>query len=247
MNGTSGNIAIRSKRKLFMSRKTFSQEMQEVKDDVLLLGSMVESAVMESVQALKDNDMDRSRQVLFDDININRKRYETEVSIMVLMATQQPIARDLRTLAASLDVCTELERMGDYAKGIAQINLRSEGLSVPFMLREIYSMAEKAVDMLHRAMTTFADEDMQNAKSIIRDDDIIDECYTKLYYDAVNSVVGDPRNIERANYIIWVAHNLERLGDRVINICERVIYIVSGERQENVPVASEITLAKHED
>lgn len=107
-------------------------------------------------------------------------------------------------------------------------------------------MAEKAVDMLHRAMTTFADEDMQTAKSIIRDDDIIDECYTKLYYDAVNSVVGDPRNIERANYIIWVAHNLERLGDRVTNVCERVIYIVTGERQENVPVAGEITLAKHE-
>ena len=229
-----------------MPRKTFSQEMQEIKDDVLLLGSMVEKAVMDSVETLRDNDLDRSHQILSSDLKINIKRYEIETSIIVLMATQQPIARDLRTLAASLDVCTELERMGDYAKGIAQINLRSEGLSMPFMLREIYSMAEKAVDMLHRAMTTFADEDMQTAKSIIWDDDIIDECYTKLYYDAVNNVVGDPRNIERANYIIWVAHNLERLGDRATNICERVIYMVTGERHEAVPVANELLLSKHE-
>jgi phosphate transport system protein len=89
-------------------------------------------------------------------------------------------------------------------------------------------------------------EDMQTAKTIIQDDDIIDECYTKLYYDAVNSVIGDPRNIERANYIIWVAHNLERLGDRVTNICERVIYIATGEHHENIPVATEIRLSKYE-
>ena len=229
-----------------MPRKTFSQEMQEIKDDVLLLGSMVEKAVMDSVETLRDNDLDRSHQILSSDLKINIKRYEIETSIIVLMATQQPIARDLRTLAASLDVCTELERMGDYARGIANINIRSGGLSMPFILREVYVMAEKAVDMLHRAMTTLADEDMQTAKSIIRDDDIIDECYTKLYYDAVNNVVGDPRNIERANYIIWVAHNLERLGDRATNICERVIYMVTGERHEAVPVANELLLSKHE-
>ena len=216
-----------------MSRKTFNQEMQEVKDDVLLLGSLVEYAVMESVQALKDNDLERSRQVLIDDMNINRKRYEIETSIMVLMATQQPIARDLRTLAASLDVCTELERMGDYAKGIAHINLRSEGLSMPSMLREIHSMAEKAVDMLHNALSAFADEDIKAADIIIQTDDSIDDCYHKLYISAINSVIGDPRNIERANYVIWVAHNLERLGDRATNICERVIYMVTGERHEN--------------
>ena len=213
-----------------MSRKTFNQELHEVKDDVLLLGSMVEEAVMESVQALKDNDLERSRRVLTNDMGINRKRYEIETSIIVLMATQQPIARDLRTLAASLDVCTELERMGDYAKGIATINLRSEGLGMPYLLREAYSMAQKTLDMLDRALTAFAEEDAQAAKSIIEYDDVIDECYTKLYYDAMNNVIGDPSNIERVNYVIWVAHNLERLGDRVTNICERVIYIVTGER-----------------
>jgi len=162
------------------------------------------------------------------------------------MATQQPVARDLRSLAASLDICTELERMGDYAKEIANINIRSEGLSLPDILKDIYSMAEKDMDMLHRAMTTFADEDMQAAKNIILENDVIDECYTRLYYDAVNNVLGDPRNIERANYVIWVAHNLERLGDRVTNICERVIYIVTGERPELTPVPREFRLSPHE-
>lgn len=213
-----------------MQRKTFSQDMQEVKDELLLLSSMVEQAVMNSAEALKDNDLDRARQILLDDLIINKKRFEIELSIMVLIATQQPIAHDLRILATSLDICTELERMGDYAKGIAKINLRSEGLSLPRILKDIYSMAEKAVDMLHRAMTAFADEDLPTAIALMQEDDVIDECYSKLYNEAVHSILGDPRNIERANYVIWAAHNLERLGDRVTNICERVVYIVTGER-----------------
>lgn len=189
-----------------MSRKSFSQEMQEVKNEILPLASMVEEAVMESVQALKDNDLDRSHQVLQNDLRINRKRFEIEISIIVLMATQRPAARDLRRLAANLGICSELERMGDYAKGIANINIRSEGLSLPRILRDIYSMSEKAVDMLHRAMTTFADEDLQTAKAIIQEDDVIDECYSKLYYEAVHNVLGNPGNIERANYVIGVRH-----------------------------------------
>jgi phosphate transport system protein len=208
--------------------------MKEVKDEVLLLSSMVEDAVMESVQALKDNDTERSRRVLMNDLLINRKRYEIEISIMVLIATQQPIARDLRTLAASLDVCTELERIGDYAKRIAIINLRSEGLSMPGLLREIYHMAESAVDLLHRSMTSYADEDLAAAKLSILGDDIVDANYDSLYSQAIQSVIDDPRNIDRANYVIWVAHNLERLGDRATNICERVFFIVTGERYQEM-------------
>jgi len=219
-----------------MARKTFNQETQEIKNEVLLLSSMVEEAVMDSAGALKDNDLDRSRQVFLNDLKINQKRFEVEISIIVVMATQQPAARDLRMLAASLDICSELERMGDYAKEIANINIRSEGLSLPAILKNIYSMAEKAVDMLHRAMTTFADEDIKTAIAIIAEDDVIDECYTRLYYEAVNNVLGDPRNIERANYVLWIAHNLERLGDRTTNVCERVVYIVTGERPEIVSV-----------
>lgn len=226
-----------------MLRKTFSQEMQEIRDEILLLSSMVEQSVMYSVEALKNNDLRRSRQILSYDARINQKRFEIEFSIMVLIATQQPIAHDLRLLAASLDICTELERMGDYAKGIATINIRSEGLSLPHILRDIYSMAETAVDMLHRAMTTFADEDQETAKAIIREDDKVDEWYLKLYNEAINSVLGDPRNIERANYVIWAAHNLERLGDRVTNICERVVYVVTGERPAPDPTPKETKLS----
>jgi len=207
--------------------------MREVKDEVLLLSSMVENAVMESVLALKENDLDHSRQVLKDELAINRKRYETETSIMVLIATQQPVDRDLRTLAASLDVCTELERIGDFARGIAAINLRSEGLSMPALLREIYSLAEKAADLLHRAMTTYADENVPAAKMLIAEAEVINASYNNLSTNAMKNVINDPRNFDRANNVIWVAHNLERLGDRSANICERVFFLVTGERYQD--------------
>src|SRR5688572_14446169 len=229
-----------------MPRLSFGQEMQEVKNEILLLASMVEEAVMESAQALKDNDLDRSRQVIQNDLRINRKRFEIEISIMVLIATQQPAAGDLRRLVANLEICSELERMGDYAKGIANINLRSEGLSLPLILNDIYSMAENVVDLLHRAMTAFTDEDIRTAKAIMQEDDVIDECYTQLYNKAINKVLEEPRNMERANYVIWAAHNLERLGDRVTNICERVVYIVTGERIEWTPAPKESKISFRE-
>jgi phosphate transport system protein len=227
-----------------MHRKTFSQEIQEVKNEILLLSSMVEQAVIDSVTALKDHDLEGARQVLSRDLLINRKRFEIEYSIMVLIATQQPIAHDLRLLASSLEISTELERMGDYAKGIANINIRSEGLSLPYILKDIYAMAGKATDMLHRAMTAFADEDVTSAEDILQEDDIIDECYSRLYQEAVQSVLDDPRNIERANYVIWAAHNLERLGDRVTNICERTVYIARGEwpRGNTLPQESKLSV-----
>jgi phosphate transport system protein len=204
---------------------------------------MVEEAVMDSVRALKENNLERSQRVLLKDMQINQRRFEIEISAMVTMATLQPNGRELRALASSLDICSELERMGDYAKEIANINIRSEGLSLPVILRDIYSMAQKAVDMLHRAMTTFADEDMPAALAIIQEDDIIDQCYAKLYYEAVQTVLDDPRDIERANYVIWIAHNLERLADRTTNVCERVIYIVTGEHYEISPVPGQIWLS----
>ena len=229
-----------------MTHISLRWETQEIKNEVLLLSSMVEEAIMDSVQALKNNDLNRSAWVFQNDLNINRKRFEIEILIIVLMATHQPIARELRTLVASLAICSELERMGDYAKGIANIHLRAKGFSLPVILKDIYSMAEKAVDMLHRAMTTFAEEDIQTATAIIREDAVIDECYNKLYAEAVKHVLGDPRNIERVNYVIWTAHNLERLGDRVTNICERVIYIVTGELLEESPQPTGLGLSSTE-
>ncbi len=229
-----------------MIRNTFHQEILEVKNEALLLGSMVEEAVLRSVDALKDNDPERSRLVIISDGYINRKRYEIELIILMLMATQQPAARDLRMLAASLEICTELERIGDYAKGIANINIRSGGLSLPRILKDLHVMGGKSVDMLHRAMTTYADDDFQSAQRIIHEDDIIDECYTHLYHDAVNSVLENASNIERANHVIWAAHNLERLGDRATNICERVIYMVTGKISESFMMTGQLRPLPHE-
>ena len=183
---------------------------------------------MKSVKALRDNNLERSRLILENDVYINRKRYEIELFIIMLIARQQPAARDLRTLAASLDICTELEQIGDYAKGISNINIRSGGLGFPGILKDLYSKGQKSVDMLNRAMTSYAEDGFQTAQGIIQEDDLIDECYTRLYHDAVNNILENARNIERANHVIWAAHNLERMGDRVTNICERVIYMVTG-------------------
>ena len=218
-----------------MSYILISPETQEIKNEILLLSSMVEEAVMDSAEALKVNNAERSQKVLLGDVLINRRRFEIEISAMVIIATHQPTGRELRLLASSLEICTELERMADYAKEIANIHIRSEGLSMPAIQKHIYSMAEKAVSMLHRAMTAFADEDPQAAQAIIQEDDLIDECYGRLYNEAVQNFLGDPRNIERTNDVIWIAHNLERLGDRTTNLCERVIYIVTGERYESSP------------
>jgi len=223
-----------------MMRSNFNRELQEVKDGVLLLGSMVEDAVMKSVKVLRDNNLERSRLILENDVYINRKRYEIELFIIMLIAKQQPKARDLRMLTTSLDICTELERIGDYAKGISNINIRSGGLGLPSILKDVYSMGQKSVGMLNRAMTSYAEEDFQAAQGIIQEDDLIDECYTRLYHDAVKNILENARNIERANYVISAAHNLERLGDRVTNICERVIYMVTGDVPESFIMSGQL-------
>lgn len=163
---------------------------------------------------------------------INRKRFEVESEVIITIAIQQLAAHDLRVLASVLDLCTELERIGDYAKGIAVINLRSGGLGLPKILGDIYYMSEKALDMFHRALTMFVQEDVEGAQAITNEDDIIDTLYTQIYNEAMDLVVEYPNNMVRSNYALWVAHNLERMADRVMNICERTIYVATGELGE---------------
>jgi phosphate transport system protein len=140
------------------------------------------------------------------------------------------MAHDLRVLASILQLGTELERMGDYAKGIASINLRSGGLNMPKIMRDIQFMAEKVVDMLHCSLTAFVDEDQNTAYRIINEDDLIDALYEQLYFEMMDYVVDLPENTERANLVLWVGHNLERMADRVTNICERTIFVKTGEQ-----------------
>ena len=215
-----------------MIRKTFENELQEVKDDILVLGSMVEQAILGTVEALKKRDVEEARKILAADKEINEKRFELENKLMILIATQQPMARDLRLLASSMEIIGELERMGDYAKGIANINIRMGDAPLLKPLIDVPRMAQKDVDMLHRALTAFVEEDVEAAEAIPMEDDEVDALYNQVYRELMTFVISDPRTMERANWLLWVAHNLERVADRVTNICERTIFIVTGELME---------------
>jgi len=215
-----------------MLRKTFETEIKQVKDDVLILGSMVEESILNSVEALKKRDLKAAQKILEGDRAINKKRFEIESQLMILIATQQPMAHDLRLLASILEIISELERMGDYAKGIANINIRMGDEPLLKPLIDIPRMAEKGVDMLHRALTAFINEDIETARKIPVEDDEVDALYNQVYHELMLFVIQDPKTIERANWLLWVAHNLERVADRVTNICERTVFIVTGELTE---------------
>ncbi len=209
-----------------MLRKNFESEIQRLKDEILILGSMVEQAMLNSVEALRTRNMEASQRIIDSDKNINAKRYAIENQVMVAIATQQPMARDLRLLASILEVSGEIERMGDYAKGIAVINLRMTESLKP--ISNLPPMARKAVDMLHRALTAFVNEDTESARQIPLEDDEVDAMYDQIYRLLMTYVLENPHNIEHANWILWAAHNLERLADRVTNICERTVFVATG-------------------
>jgi phosphate transport system protein len=213
-----------------MPRETFEREKQRLEDDILALGSMVEDAITQSVKSLEQRNLEESRRLIAQDRRINGRRYAIEADALALVALQQPMAGDLRILAAVLDIAGELERIGDYAKGIARINLMIGEKPKP--LGDISRMAEKARDMLHRALDAFVRRDVELARTIPAKDDEVDELYNQVYRELITSVVADPAAVEQANHLLWVAHNLERSADRVTNICERVIFTVTGEMVE---------------
>jgi phosphate transport system protein len=215
-----------------MIRKTFESEIQQVKDEVLLLGSMVEHAIIGSVESLKKRDLKASEKIIAEDREINKKRFAIESQLMVLIATQQPMAHDLRLLASTMEIISELERMGDYAKGIANINIRMGEESLLKPLIDIPRMAQKGADMLHRALTAFVNEDLEAANAIPMEDDEVDALYNQIYHELMLIIIQDPKSIERANWLLWVGHNLERVADRVTNICERTVFIATGEMNE---------------
>lgn len=212
-----------------MARRTFDQQIQNLKDEILILGSMVEEATLSSVEALKRRDLDAARQIYEYDVNINDRRFAIENGILILIATQQPMARDLRLIAAMLEVITELERMGDYAKGIAKVTLRLGKTEFSIPHNEIRRMADLGIDMLHRALTAFIEQDARAASLIPEDDDKVDALYLHIYHHLVSEMIANPEVIDQANLLIWAIHNLERLADRVINICERTVFIKTGD------------------
>lgn len=215
-----------------MLRKTFEADIKQVKNDVLLLGSMVEQSTIDSVEALKKRDLKAAEKILEADRQINKKRYDIEGRLMILIATQQPMAHDLRVLASIMEITSELERMGDYAKGIANINLRMGDQPLLKPLVDIPRMAQIGVDMLRRALTAFINEDVEAARKIPVEDDEVDALYNQIYRELMTFVIADPKTMERANWLLWAAHNLERFADRVTNICERTVFVATGELVE---------------
>jgi phosphate transport system protein len=193
---------------------------------------MVEDALIESVDDLRRKDMQASQRLVAEDRLINETRFEVESDALTLIATQQPMARDLRTIAAVLDIASELERIGDYAKGIARINLMIGAQPFIKPLVDLPAMASRTRDMLHESLEAFVQGDVNLARTIPEKDDEVDYLYNQVYRELLTLIMADSSRIDQANYLLWAAHNLERAADRVTNICERVIFTVSGEMVE---------------
>jgi phosphate transport system protein len=215
-----------------MARDIYNRKIQQIKDEILLLGSMVEQATLDSVIAFKNKDLEAAKLIVEEDQAINDKRFAIENAIMILFATQQPLAHDLRLLSAMLLVSNELERMGDYAKGVANNTIRLAKADIPIPIRDIEKMADLGVSMLHRALSAFVNENMELAIKIPEEDDFVDELFNKSYRAIVNAMIANPAIIDDASFLLWVVHNLERFADRTVNICERTIFIISGELLE---------------
>jgi phosphate transport system protein len=215
-----------------MTRRTLDQELGRLQAEVLALGILVEEALVSSVDTLKRRDFAGSRRLIAADRTINEHRFAIEEDTITLIATQQPMAGDMRLLAAILEIVTELERMGDYAKGIARINLMIGEQPLIKPLIDLPAMARKARDMLHAALAAFIERDVEAARSIPKGDEEVDALYNQVYRELVCYIMEDPHVIEQANQLMWAAHNLERTADRVGNICERVVYTVTGELAE---------------
>lgn len=213
-------------------RETLDRAIEELLNEVLVQGSMVEKALKESVAALIKRDVDAGKIIYDQDRQINKKHFEIEESVITVIATQQPMARDLRLLTAILEVTTELERMGDYAKGIARITVRLGQESLLKPISEITPMAEVCVDLLHRAVQAFVEKDAEAARVIPKEDDKVDAYYNRIYRDLMTQMIADPSTVDQANHLLWVAHNLERVADRVTNVCERIVFVVTGELLE---------------
>jgi len=215
-----------------MPRETFERELGRLQNETLALGSMVESAITDAVEILKRRDREGSQRLITQDRLLNEKRFAIEADALALIATQQPMAGDLRTLAAILDIAGELERIGDYAKGIAKINLMIG--EEPFIkpLIDLPQMAAKARDMLHRALDAFVRQDVDQAHSIPAEDGEVDDLYNQVYRELLTLIMSNPNNIDQATFLLWVAHNLERAADRVTNVCERVVFTATGKMIE---------------
>ncbi len=215
-----------------MPRESFNRHLQELQDDVLVLGSMVGKAIERSMEALKKRDLELARQVIADDKIINQKRFDIEEKCIELIVTQQPMASDLRIIVAVLNIIVDLERIGDHAEGNAKIAVMIGDEPPLKPLVDLPRMAQKTEEMLRRSLDAFVGHDAEAARKISDEDDEVDHLYDQVFRELLTFMAEDSKTITRATRLIWVAHNLERSADRVTNICERVIYVVTGKMTE---------------
>ena len=211
-----------------MPRTDFDRSLQQIQDELLMLGSMVEKSIDRSVLALKNRDLSLSKTVIDDDDLIDDLRNKIEEKCISVIATQNPMAGDLRTVISVLYIAEELERMGDYAEGIAKISLSIGKEPMLKPLVDIPRMAEKSSKMLSRSLDALVNRDEQLAIQVCRDDNEVDELYNQVYRELLTFMISDPKTIERATYLLWVSHNIERIADRATNISERVLYLITG-------------------
>ena len=214
------------------TRPTLERHLSEIQSDMLVMGSMVGKAITRSVEALKQRDVVAAQKVIEDDLAVNKKRFDIEEKCVRLLATQQPIAGDLRTLVAVLSMIIDLERIGDHAEGIAKITLMIGDEPPLKPLIDIPRMSQKATDMLDQSLEAFVGRNQYLARQVIHLDDEVDGLYDQVFRELVSYMVEDPRSITRATRLLWVAHNLERIADRVTNICERVVFLVTGKMED---------------
>ena len=216
-----------------MLRLDLDRQLGQLQQEVVSLAEIVDKATMRAVDALKRRDLVESQQVVQEDDYIDQKRYEIEERCIDLIATQQPMARDLRAIIALLHITVELERMGDYAEGISKISLLM-GEEAPLKpLIDIPRMAEKATLMLRNSIDSLVSRDVVKANQVLQDDDEVDDLYDQVYRELLVFMLQDPQTIQRATYLLWAAHDLERIADRATNIAERVIYLVTGKLVES--------------
>ncbi len=211
-----------------MTREGFHKRIKELEQDVLQLGEMVITAINRSVEALKNLDAKEAKRVVDNDAQVNKRRWALEDKCVDLIATQQPVASDLREIIAVLSIVRDLERIGDYAEGIGKIVLLHGDQPLIRPLVYIPQMAEKAVSMLRRSLDAFIKRDAKLAREICAEDDAVDVLYDQAYHDLLSRMIENPSVITRATYLIWASHNVERIADRATNIAESVVYLVTG-------------------
>lgn len=212
-----------------MSREHYDQQLRGLQDDLLRLASLVESSVARSIIALQHQDIDEARRVIAEDDLIDQRQYAIEDQALLLIARQAPMAADLRMISAVISIASELERIGDYAEGIAKITIRGAGEPLLKPLGNLPRLAEKALLMLREAIDAFVNRDADAARRLSSADNEVDQLTTQVQNELLSHMLRDPKVVERALHLIFVAHNLERVADRTTNIAERLVFLVTGE------------------